>query len=308
MEVLRQARTPVPLPPINIADSSIPFNAADPSNVDLQELKRLWYDHQTKRAASDERTSKKPSLTSKQLSKIAIASKNSWFNHETMRSEHRQQHRPFPSMTIHSIRDNPNDRCWSCRAGPSHRKCHKFGNNANKCTGNCKNGMVPYFVHTQLSHNHFHNLGRRKNVFCMKYYLTVTRHLGRDLDHQFDTTGHRNWWWERSINVWLCSVLKSADHGLWRYALSSQLSHLTSWLIYNLSYCDPHQKLRGKWAALQHYQRVKYWQCFQPHSSGFWTPCWLPVPGHSALSGIACEALRLPAFIGISLCSDWHLP
>jgi hypothetical protein len=58
----------VPLPPVNIAGPSNPFNAADPSNIDLQELLKLRYDHQTKQAASGVRTSKKPPPLLKQLS------------------------------------------------------------------------------------------------------------------------------------------------------------------------------------------------------------------------------------------------
>lgn len=63
--------TPVQLPPVNVARPSNPFNAADPSNIDLQELIKLRYDHQTKQAASGVRTSKKPSPSAdmpKQLS------------------------------------------------------------------------------------------------------------------------------------------------------------------------------------------------------------------------------------------------
>jgi hypothetical protein len=61
-KILAQANA-VPLPPVNIAEPSNPFNAADPSNIDLQELPKLRYDHQTKQAASGVRTSKKPSPT-----------------------------------------------------------------------------------------------------------------------------------------------------------------------------------------------------------------------------------------------------
>lgn len=71
-EILTQAHHDVlvPLPPIDISDPSNPFNAADPSNIDLQELTKLRYNHQTKQAASGVRTSKKPSesFASKQLS------------------------------------------------------------------------------------------------------------------------------------------------------------------------------------------------------------------------------------------------
>ena len=61
-EILALAK-PVQLPPVNIARPSNPFNAADPSNIDLQELLKLRYENQTKQAASGVRTSKKPSPT-----------------------------------------------------------------------------------------------------------------------------------------------------------------------------------------------------------------------------------------------------
>ena len=67
-KVLTEAHTVVQLPPVNVADPSNPFNATDPSNIDLQELTKLRYNHQTKQAASGVRTSKKPSLAPKQLS------------------------------------------------------------------------------------------------------------------------------------------------------------------------------------------------------------------------------------------------
>jgi hypothetical protein len=66
-KILVQANA-VTLPPVNIADPSNPFNATDPSNIDLQELPKLRYDHQTKQAASGVRTSKKPPPTLRQLS------------------------------------------------------------------------------------------------------------------------------------------------------------------------------------------------------------------------------------------------
>lgn len=67
-KVLTEAHTAMQLPPINVADPSNPFNATDPSNIDLQELTKLRYSHQTKQAALGVRTSKKPFPAPKQLS------------------------------------------------------------------------------------------------------------------------------------------------------------------------------------------------------------------------------------------------
>ena len=72
----------------------------------------------------------------------------------------------------------------------------------------------------------------------------------------------------------------------------------------NSSHRNLHQDIRNKWATFQHYQHLKHWCCLQSRSPSFRTSYWLPVPGHSAFSGGACEALRLPTFFGISLCSD----
>src|ERR1700735_2261910 len=61
----------VSLPPVNVNEPENPFNGADPSNIDLSELIRLRFSHQTKQATSSVRT-----LKTRHATESATTSKN----------------------------------------------------------------------------------------------------------------------------------------------------------------------------------------------------------------------------------------
>lgn len=173
-EILTQAHHDalVPFPPIDISDPSNPFNAADPSNIDLRELTKLRYNHQTKQAALGVRTSKKPSFASKQLSLRQQLHQN------TVNLIKKQGEVGIGSGIDRFLR-------WQSTASGTNRTTIAGLVAPVPPTGNASNAAINaetiakrVWFHLlyiqrrlQLSYYRFQILGRRKNIFCTKYQL-----------------------------------------------------------------------------------------------------------------------------------------